>query len=135
MKGKDWVDMTSAERLDAILLAVHEIAEGRGNGRDAHAAHVAIVVGSSHAMPRPRSGNHGSGNVARQMSMATRVTPGITALRNRGLLTYAQRLDGWSGGCDILTTAGKARVRELLSETTSEERPAGGRDADVHRQT
>lgn len=111
--GKPWAELSSAERLDAILMAVDALDEERWGCATGNA--IAYRVGIRHAMEYPRSGNHGSGNVARQMSHATRVTPGITALRNRGLLTFGRRSDGLSGTADHLTRAGEARVRELRS--------------------
>lgn len=110
--GRPWAELSSPERLDAILLAVHRLDEARWASATGNA--IAAAVDSEHWMKRPRGGNHGTGNVLRAMSLATRVTPGITALRKRELLTFGSRSDGLSGTCDHLTTAGQARVRELL---------------------
>jgi broad specificity phosphatase PhoE len=112
--AKPWAELSSAERLDAILLAVHELDEASW-GR-AHAGAVAQKVGSTHPMDLAGWGKNGHSNGLRRMSLATRVTPGITALRRRGLLVYGERSDGMSGGCDHLTAAGQARVRELRSK-------------------
>jgi hypothetical protein len=119
--AKPWADLTSAERLDAILLAVDALERA---GRDATGNSIAYEVGKTHPMRYPRSGNHGRGNVARQMSHATRVTPGITALRNRGLLWLCSRMDGWSGSADVLTDAGEERVRQIRAAQTP---PSHGR--------
>lgn len=108
--GRPWAELSSPERLDAILLAVHELDEARWGS--AHAAVVAHKVSGVHAMEQIEFS--GRGNRGKVASAATRVTPGITALRRRGMLRYGQRSDGLSGGCDHLTTAGQARVRELL---------------------
>lgn len=109
--GKPWADLTSAERLDAVLLAVAAI-ENRDR-EDATGNTIAFEVNRTHRIEMPRHGNHGRGNVARRMSEATRVTPAITALRKRGLTRLVRRLDGRSGSSDILTPEGKARVRKL----------------------
>lgn len=101
---KPWADLSSAERLDAILVAMylHEKRTDRG----ARAGRVALEVMRVHPMKMPRF----AGRPGRQMSEATRVTPGIVALRNRGLIASERGDDGlW----DRLTEAGLARVREL----------------------
>lgn len=104
---RTWVELSSAERLDAILLAVHAIERSRG---DATAGAIANHIGREHPMESPNYSRRGRG---RQVSTATRVTPGITVLRKRGLLQYRERMSGVSGGCDALTAAGSARVRDL----------------------
>lgn len=118
--AKPWVDMSSAERLDAVLLAVHRV-----NDRDygnAHGNAVAYeVMAMGHEMQPPRHGNHGHGNVARAMAPATRVTPALTALRNRGLLQAWGRMDGWSGSADYVTAKGQERVVELLDARGKEQ--------------
>lgn len=114
---KPWADLSSGERLDAIMLAVDAIQRKRTPWRDATASAIAIVIEREHAMERPHFRK-------RQMSTSVRVTPGITALRNRGLITYRERLSGDSGGCDVLTDAGERRVAELR-----EIRRLGGMDA------
>jgi hypothetical protein len=106
--SKPWSDLSSAERLDAILLAVHECEE-----RGATAGYIAHAVAQRHPMANPRYSMRGRG---RQVSAATRVTPGITALRKRGLIGLAPRPDGLSGTADCLTPEGDTRVRELLLE-------------------
>lgn len=107
---RPWANLTSNERLDAVLLAVAELNE---ESSDATGNAIAYHVEARHPMAQPRHGNHGTGNVARAMSMATRVTPAITALRKRGLLTFWRRTDGLSGTADWLTEDGKKRVAEL----------------------
>lgn len=100
--GKPWDDLSSGERLDAILLALHTIgAEG------ASAAHIALVVAQEHVMRYPRLSHNG-----KAMSTATRVTPGIIALRKRGLIGLTRRPDGRSGSADSLTRLGYARIRQ-----------------------
>jgi glycerate-2-kinase len=113
--GRPWAELSSAERLDAILLAVHELNAARHG--TATAAAVAIQVGGEHRMELTQYSRTG-----RRMNDAVRVTPGITVLRKRGLLTWARRYDGLSGSADALTAAGFKRVRELLRER-------GGREA------
>lgn len=105
---KAWDELSSDERLDAVLWAVGELDFGTATGNA-----VAYKVHSVHRMRATRYGNHGSGNVARAMSQATRVTPALTALRRRGLLTWCERRDGLSGSCDTPTTLGRERLREL----------------------
>lgn len=101
-----WADLSSAARMDAILLAVYDItSEGRGG---ATAAAIGQHVSSRHPMRSPRMSHNG-----KAMSLATRVTPGITALRGRGLLSWARRPGDRSGTADALTVAGRARVREI----------------------
>lgn len=109
-RGTPWAELSSGARLEAIMLAVDELTAA---GKDATGNAIACEVGRRHAMKQPRHGNHGRGNVARAMAPATRVTPGITALRNRGLLGLTSRMDGWSGSADVLTPAGREFVREL----------------------
>lgn len=103
---KPWADLTSAERLDAILIAVRDIESGRERWRDATASAIAMVIGKRHPMTLPHFRK-------RQASTSVRVIPGITALRNRGLLQYRERLSGMSGGCDALTDAGRAHLSKL----------------------
>lgn len=113
--GKPWDDLSSRERLDAILLAVHKIAQGRDG---ATAAHIAQVVAGEHVMRYPRFSHNG-----KAMSTATRVTPGIIALRNRGLIGFAYRPGGRSGTADALTAKGWVRVRaaQQLAGCTKDE--------------
>lgn len=70
-------------------------------------------IGYYMEVPLPRSGNHGTGNVARQMAVATRVTPALTGLRSRGLVTFGRRPDGRSGTAYQLTDAGR-EARDLI---------------------
>lgn len=102
--GKPWDDLSSRERLDAIVLALHAI-----GGEGGSAATIAHVVGREHAMRYPRFSHHG-----KQLSTATRVTPGITALRKRGLIGMTRRPDGRSGTADSLTHLGYLRVRRAM---------------------
>jgi hypothetical protein len=111
--GKPWDDLSSAERLDAILLALHAIgAEG------ASAASIAHTVAREHVMRYPRFSHNG-----KAMSTATRVTPGIIALRNRGLIGFTRRPGGRSGTADALTHEGYVRVRaaQQLAGCTKDE--------------
>lgn len=104
-----WADLTSAQRLDAILLVVADARLG-----EATAGHIAMHM--PHPMDLAAYGRHGGGRpTMRRMSTATRVTPGITALRKRGLLDQVPRRDGLSGTADVLTKAGRERVQELRS--------------------
>lgn len=109
--GRPWAELSSAERKDAILLAVSRLRYG-----DAFGNAIAYEVAREHPMQNPRHGNHSAGNVARAMALATRVTPGITALRRDGLLTFVTRRDGLTGSCDVLTAAGRERVEVILDE-------------------
>jgi hypothetical protein len=109
--GRPWAELSSAERLDAILLAVEELNDERWGS--AHAAAVAMRVQREHEMELPRMGRNGRANGMKRPSMAVRVTPGITMLRRRGLLTYTSRSDGYSGGADCTTATGERRVAEL----------------------
>lgn len=114
--GKPWDDLSSRERLDAILLAVHKIG---AQGRDgATGAHIAQVVAREHVMRYPRMSHNG-----KAMSTATRVTPGIISLRNRGLIGFARRPGGRTGTADALTRLGYERVRraEQLAGCTKDE--------------
>lgn len=104
--GKPWDDLSSAERLDAILLAVHKIGGLYGG---ATAAHIAQVVAHNHVMRYPRFSHNG-----KAMSTATRVTPGIIALRNRGLIGFAKRPGGRTGTADALTPLGGERINRAL---------------------
>lgn len=126
---RPWKELTSAERMDAVLLAVAEVA-GREGGATASA--VAVKVQEEHRFGETKRGNHGTGNTTRRMNDAVRVTPAITALRSRGLITFGERPDGLSGTADRLTAAGRERVRELratnekgsMAEDTLEDRIA-----------
>lgn len=106
----EWAELSSAERLDAVLLAIAELCDER---RTSHAAAVALRVSREHPMALADWGKAGRGNGLRRMSTATRVTPAIMGLRKRGLVVSERRLDGYSGGQDAPTEAGWARVREL----------------------
>jgi hypothetical protein len=120
MPSKPWAELSSAERMDAVLLAVAALEGEAGAAPAASVAHhVQAVMG--HEMVPPRHGNHGRGNVARRMNDAVRVTPAITALRAKGLITFGRRPDGMSGTADRLTAQGRARVAELRNTTTNEE--------------
>lgn len=116
--GKSWDDLSSRERLDAILLAVHDITTGPVAASGATAAHTAIAVARHHTMRYPRLSHHG-----KAMSTATRVTPGIIALRNRGLIGFAYRPGGRTGTADALTAKGWVRVRaaQQLAGCTKDE--------------
>lgn len=110
---KPWADLTSAERLDAVLLAVAEL---EAEERVAHAGAVAQRVDRVHEMELAGWGSNGHHNGMRRMSTATRVTPALTALRNRGLINLTTRRDWQSGTADAPTSAGWQRVRELRAE-------------------
>lgn len=105
-----WADLTSAQRLDVVLLAVDELER---EGRDATASQVAMRINRTHQMEMAGWGNNSRRNGLRRMSTATRVTPAITALRNRGLVRMCRRTDGYSGSADMTTPEGDERVREL----------------------
>lgn len=115
--GAPWVELSSAERLDAVLLAVAELDDEE---RTAHAGAVADRVNRRHGMDLAAMGRNGRCNGMRRMSTATRVTPAITALRNRGLLALTRRIDEMSGTADAPTREGWKRVRELRADTTKE---------------
>lgn len=90
-----------------------QLAKGGWVAHGLSAGGIALRIGG---LKLPRTGNHGSGNVSRQMSMATRVTPGITALRNRGLIQHAARPDQLSGSADKITEDGRRVLEALRSE-------------------
>lgn len=107
---KPWADLSSAERLDVVLLAVADL-EMKGHTTSAGA--IALEVSGHHEMDLAGWGKNSTRNGLRRMSTATRVTPAITALRKRGLLTHCSRRDDLSGSADTLTIAGIRRVKEL----------------------
>lgn len=102
---KLWENLTSEERLDAILRALDE------KDRALSAAQVAHAVAQRHPMKLPTWGKNGHGNGLRRPSLAVRVTPGIIRLRERGLIVMTVRPDGRSGTADVITDAGRAYLR------------------------
>lgn len=113
--GRPWAELSSPERLDAVLLAVAELNEECSR---ASAGAVALRVSRDHEMEMAGWGKNARRNGLRRMSTATRVTPAITALRGkRGLLA-----SGWDDGpVDVLTVAGEERVRELRAQSSEED--------------
>lgn len=104
-----WADLSSAERLDAVLRAYAETTElGTGGyvrygGTPAAAAQWLGLTG-----PRRQRGPwSGFQNPAQRIIAATR------SLSDRGLLRLAPRRGGRSGTAYAPTEAGRARLREL----------------------
>lgn len=104
--GRPWDSLTSAERLDAVLLAVGELADEL---KDPTGSEIAYRVWLAHPIRRPRSG----GDPSLEMSDETRITPAMTALRRHGLIGTTSRTDGLSGSGDWPTERGRARIAEL----------------------
>lgn len=104
--------MSSAERMAAVLLTVHE---RDYHGQRTSAAYLAHDIGLRHAMEKPRySLGRGAtrSHSGRQHNDAVRVTPAVTALRKRELIALA--IDG-----DVPTAAGDAVVREARAVARS----------------
>lgn len=114
MTRVEWESLSSDERLDEVLLAVAEIAD-ESPQRVTSAGAIANRLGLRFSF-RPASGNHGTGNVARRMSDAVKVTPALMGLRKRGLTKAWSRQDDLSGTAEYLTDAGVERVRVLRAE-------------------
>lgn len=90
------------ERMEKILVVLLEADESMTGNQIGHA------LGFSHGMHGDRHSRRG-----KRMGAANRVNFAVTALKRRGLVTYARRRDGLSGSATMLTEAGEAEARRI----------------------
>jgi len=104
------------ETMERILVLMLRRKRSHTPGRDdaMTCAEIAHGLGFHRGMDDGRAAHDG-----RSMSPAQRVIFPVIALRKRGLLGYAARPNGLTGGADRLTAEGERVAAELLARLPS----------------
>lgn len=97
-----------SDKMKRVLLALLELEERHDDYHGETANAIGHHCGYQAGMAR--SGNHGTGNVARTMGVAVHVTTALTALDDRGLVQLGSRRDELSGSAHRLTPEGRAEA-------------------------
>lgn len=103
------------ERMERILVALLEEDATPLGGRSMTGNALGQTLGFSHGMEGDRYSHNG-----KRMGAANRVNFAVSALKKRGLVGYAARNDGLSGGATRLTREGEAeaiRIRDRAVES------------------